>query len=529
MTARSTALKYAAFVALGVVVFGLCHVSAMFFQGPAGVTVVWPANAIVLAFMLRVCATPADRRLTLAIAWVAMVAMNLSIGRPWEIALVFPLANVVEIGLAAWIMRGVQMPLAGLRDPGRFLIGAVIAAPLASTLIAAGIMAVGLGMSGQALAAQAGHWFLADAMGMAIVAPFALSLGSVDRRHWLRVLSAPAAIGVISFLLCWQIQAPILLLAFPLVVMAVLNDRDRGGALGVGAVAIAIILASLLDQGPIARLPAFGQAPVALMAVFLCSLVLTVYPLSAVLKRLDLLAALLDERRQVAERTSAAKSELIGRVGQELRSPLTGVVTVAEILRSGHLGGLNERQRDMLARVAESGAEIETLSREMMALADGGLDLTSRSAEFAEVVGNAFAAAHFKARRSKVEIEILPGDPAWMARIDPDRLYRLVMSNLIAAIEATRAGGRVRLVAGLEGDDVLRLTIEDSDADSFAARADRFAAALRLENGADAFALDRAELVRIGGDLRFGVGALGGGRVLILVPRAAPASELRVA
>jgi signal transduction histidine kinase len=528
MPSRSIVLRSFTFVALGLVVFGLCHVSAHYFQGPAGVSLVWPANAVVLAFTLRLSQGPADRRLTLVVAWFAMVCANLSVGRAWDIGLLFPVVNMVEVALAAWIMRGVRMPLIGLRALGRFLVGAVVIAPLAATLLAGAVMAILVGLSGQVLMSQAGHWFMADLMGMAIVAPFALSLTSVNRKGWKRAFATPVAIGVVAFLLCWQIEAPVLFLAFPLVALAVINDRDRGGALGIGAVAIAVVLAAQLGQGPIARLTDYGQ-PVSLMAVFLCSLVLTAYPLSAILKRLDHLAALLDERREVAERTSAAKSELIGRVGQELRTPLTGVVTVAEILRSGHLGGLNERQRDMLARVAESGAEIETLSREMIALADGGLDLADRSAGVAQVVTKAVAAAHFKARRRKVAIEVLAGESNWRVRVDADRLYRLIMAHLVATLDITQPGGRVRLVVGLDGETRVRLTIEDSGVEALATRMEHSAAALSPGNDADPFALDRADLVGLGGDLLFSPGALGGGRLMILLPRATGDREQRAA
>jgi hypothetical protein len=266
------------------------------------------------------------------------------------------------------------------------------------------------------------------------------------------------------------------------------------------------------------------------MSVFFGALVLTAYPLvrdaegTGPSRRRFWTAAAPWPRR-----TAPPSPELIGQVGEELRSPLTGVVTVAEILRSGRLGGLNERQRDILARIAESGAEIESLSREMIALANGGLDLATRSAGIAQVVTHAVAAAHFKARRCKVAVELLAGDPEWRVRVDPDRLYRLIMAHLIATIDVTRAGGRVRLVVGLDGDATVRLTIEDSAAEALATRMDHVAAALRPGNAADPFALDRADLIGLGGDLGFSPGALGGGRLMILLPRATADEEQQAA
>jgi hypothetical protein len=118
-------------------------------------------------------------------------------------------------------------------------------------------------MTGVTLAGAAGTWLLADMMGMAIVAPFALSLTSVFRDAWLKALTAPMVICARLVSCCAgktevPVHLPGLSAWWP---WAVINDRDRGGALGVGAVAFAVIAAALLDQGPIARLPQFGVSP----------------------------------------------------------------------------------------------------------------------------------------------------------------------------------------------------------------------------------------------------------------------------
>lgn len=516
------------FAVLGVATAALCYGSSLFFEGTPGVTAFWPANALVLAFVLRVCRTRFEGWLALAVTLTAMTASNVAMGRAWDGALVFAFANTAEVGVAAWFMRSIAMPLCGLRDLRQFLLGAVLAGPLASTLIAALFMFARLGLVGEALVEPAGVWLLADMMGMAIVAPFALSLGSVARGGWLKAMAGPAVLGLVCFALCWQTRLPVAFVAFPLVAWAALNDRDRGAALGVGAIAIAVVVAALFGEGPIARMPRFGVDPGVAVPVFFGALVLTAYPLAALLKELDGLAQALDRRRAAAENDSAAKSELIGRVGEELRSPLTGVVTVAEMLRSGRLGELNERQRDLLARIAESGAEIESLSREMVALADGG-GLAARAAPVAEVVDEAVASARFRANRARVTLQALAGEPQWRADIDADRLKRLVQDALSAAIDAAPTETTVRVVVGLAGDGALDLTVEDAGARSLADREARFAALQLLSPASDGVAFDRSELRRQGGDLRFGPGALGGGRLALLLPRAADASAAKAA
>lgn len=514
--------------ALAAVVFALCWGASHYFEGAAGVSAVWPVNALVLAFLLRACPGPRDVPLALGTAFLAMAGANLVIGRTPDIAFAFPLANIAEIVVAAWFMRRTAMPMCGVRDLSQFLLGVVLAGPLTSAIIAGGLMSLRLGLQGPELMGQAGAWLLSDMMGMAIVAPFALSLGAPSKTRWSRALVVPTTIFVVCFLLCWQDKVPVMFLAFPIVAIAVLNDRERGGALGVGAVAFAVVLAALMEQGPVFRVARLGVDPVMLVQIFLGTLVLTVHPLAAVLRQLDVAADELDRRRAVAETDSAAKSELIGRVGEELRSPLTGVVTVAEMLRSGRLGELNPRQRDLLARIAESGAEIESLSREMVALADGG-DLASRVAPVASVVERAVSSTRFRARRAKVSLEVLAGDRAWRAAMDAERLNRLIVEALGHAVDAAPQGSTVRVVLGLEAQGRLALTIDDAGERSVADRHARFATSRLMTPAADGLAFDRAELRRQGGDMSFGPGGLGGGRLTIILPRAEDAVAVEAA
>lgn len=517
---RPSFFRLLSLAGLFAVVWASTWIADVYLLGEAGLTSFWPTNALILVFVLRACSTPQQARTALVVGAVAMMTINFAIGRAPLMAVIFPVANTVEIMVAAWFMRRTPLPLTGLKDLGQFLLGAVVAGPLACTLIAGAVLAAVYGLSGPELVQQGGMWLTADMMGMAIVAPFALSLGSVRRGGWLRALLAPTAIGLICFALSWQKHLPVVIVAFPLTVLAVLYDRDRGGALSIGAVAVAIISAGLLDQGPIARMHSTGVDPVMAIPIYFGALVLTVHPVAALMRQLDALAGELDRRRVAAEGVSAAKSELIGRVGEELRSPLTGVVTVAEMLRSGRLGDLNVRQRDLLARIAESGAEIEQMSREMVALGDGALDLAARTAGVSETIKAATQAVRFRARRAKVGLEVLAGDPAWRAAIDPERLKRLVIDALACALDASAEGGVVRLVVGLDGQGRLTVMVDDAGVADYEARRLQFAEAIRVGPAENGVAFDRVELRRIGGDLNFGPGALGGGQVALLLPRA---------
>lgn len=489
----------------------LCWASAQHFIGTPGLTAVWPANAVALAFIVRLCRDRRTTLMALAVTVTAMITANLIVGRPLGAALLFPFANGVEIAVAAWFLRNVAMPMTSPRDLGQFLLGGVLAGPLVSTLMAGVVMAGLFEARGQVVIDMSGAWFMADALGMAIVGPFLLSLARTDRAGLMRALGTALIVFGIAFALCFQTRLPLLFLGFPMVTLAVLHDRARGGALAVVAVASAVICAGLLGHGPAIKMATGGLDSVQVLEVYFAALVITVHPLAAAMTRLDALAADARRRQIVAEADSAAKTEILGRVGEDIRSPLTGVVTVAEMLRSGRLGDLNARQRDLLGRIAESGAEIEALSREMMVLADGKSS-EPRLASVTEVMKEAVEAARFQARRRKVEFELLTGAAGWEAAIDPERLKRILLDGLTAALEVSAPHDRIRVVAGLEGRERVRITVEDAHAPSVQARA------ARLDDPLDPLTIDRMDLTRFGAGLDFGAGALGGGRLVIELP-----------
>ncbi|MFN3352121.1 MAG: MASE1 domain-containing protein [Brevundimonas sp.] len=518
---RAQFVRVGGVAALGLAIFLICWGAIHFFRGAAAVAAVWPANALVLAFILRACPTRVCERVAVGVACVAMVAANLAAGRPLGLSLAFPAANVLEILIAVHFLRGVSMPLAELKDLRGFFLGAVLAGPLASATLATAVMALGLDLSGAALLAEAGAWFLADAMGMAIVAPFALSIST--RRAWSawRGMLGPAAVGLIFFALSFQSQAPALLLAFPLVTLAVLYDRDRGGALAIGLVALGLIGSALMGEGSLPRLARYGVDPVVWAQIFLGCLVATAYPLAVMLKRLDAYAAAADRGRAAAEADSRAKRALIGQVGEDLRSPLSGVVTLAEMLRSGRLGDLNPRQRELLGRIAESGAEIEALSREMM---NGGERGPARPHEVGGLVVEALRATAFQARQRRLEIDH-DLEPGLFTGLDGPRVGRMIEEMIGAAIGASRKGGRVRLTLGTV-DGRPRLRIEDDGAETLAARLTAEETAKLDPVPVSGRAFDRAWLRKHGGDLRSGPSTLGGLATELVLP---PAADARAA
>ena len=502
-----------AHLALAGVVFGLCYGAATVFGRTAAMQTLWPVNAIVLAYCLRFGRDRNNYLIALGMAVAAMAAANMATGRPVLTTVALPMANALQIALAVWFMRDVPIPMMHGKDLRQFFLGAVVAGPLAGAIVAGPMIGLAYGLSGMELARACWSWLSSDMIGMAIVAPFLLSLATVERGQWFRSLSLPVAIGMVVFALTAQSVLPVMLVSFPLLGLAVLRDRDRGAALGLGMITLAVMVAAAVGQGPIPSLSALGQNAVLLVQVCLTCMVLTLYPMAALVRRLDVYAARAAEDRDAARADSAAKSRVLGEVGEQIRSPLTGVVTIADMLRSGRLGDLNKQQLGLLTRIAESGAEIEALSHELTALSSGSAP-PPRLCSVSETVERAVEGARFRARRVGVSIEALLGEPDWRAAIDADHLRRLVSDALSDALDACDGGGVVRVQVAQTNEGRLSIRVEDSAVDRLSDRLLKFSLNAN-DRAVSGLALDRADLRRLGGDLSLTRGDLGGARLAL--------------
>lgn len=451
--------------------FAVCWVCAHVSVGSSLVAAIWPADALVAAYVLRRKLSVWGGLAVTLLAAAAMVPANLSVGRDLFLAVGFPLANVIGITAAVGVMRGASAPMSKTSDYVRFLGGAAFGAPLLSALVATGL-AVAHDPQTNALQLLL-RWAPADGMGYAILLPFALTIGPAwtrifaSRRRMIASLVCQLAVAAICFHVFFIAPMPFVVLALPFVMMSVFLSREAGAAMSMATVAgFGLVAAALGADGLTAAAGAVGRDPMLVAQLMVACMVLTVQPVTAVLGRLDAAIAELDSRRDTAEAQSRNKTKLLAHVSHEIRTPLSGVVTLAEMMRQGALGQLTPRQLDMITRIAESGAEIEALSRDLLDAASIQAGKTSLSKEIVEVsqaLETAVAAASFRLRDYDATVEMGEGVGAGLSVVaDPMRLRQMLM-NLI--INAAKYGGRppiVRIdaVAGAAG--TVRFTIDDN-------------------------------------------------------------------
>ncbi len=165
-----------------------------------------------------------------------------------------------------------------------------------------------------------------------------------------------------------------------------------------------------------------------------------------------------DELRQLDE----LKTRFLATVSHELRSPLTSIVSYAELIRDEE-DGLSPTGTRFLDIISRNAARITKLVGDLLLLSQieaGMIPLELEAVSVAEVVAEAVQAAAPGATQKGVTLDgTAPDGPAVLA--DRARLVQ-VIDNLIAnAVKFTDEGGHVQVTAAAEGRE-WRIDVQDS-------------------------------------------------------------------
>jgi signal transduction histidine kinase len=410
------------------------------------VATVWPINALLLTVLHRWTRSATERVWILGGAAVALVAANLLQGSGLLASAVMSGLNLAEVVFGCWLLKRFGGPIDGPKPFLMFLLGLVVAAPLISALVVAGLFAVTQPGSNAPLVFI--RWLVSDGLGMAVLAPFALTLRwprtPSGRRLavWPPFIGAQAAVLVASLIIFLQPERPPLFAIFPLLVLATISHRELGGLLGVIIASAVAVTATLTGRGPAVAASLVGAEPAAVLQLLIGCMVFTVLPVTALLRRLDVYAAELDQRRQAAEEISQIKTRLLAYVSHEIRSPLSGVNGLAQLMRDGHMGELTGSQREALEEIANASADLDILARDLTdaaAIQAGAAKVRIAAMDVAEAVRSAVAASRFRLEEYGASLALSPMPADLRVAADPLRV-RQILVNLI--VNAAKYGGR---------------------------------------------------------------------------------------
>lgn len=169
-------------------------------------------------------------------------------------------------------------------------------------------------------------------------------------------------------------------------------------------------------------------------------------------------AALLAELRadlEAAEGASRAKSQFLAQLGHEIRTPMSGVTGMAELLGGTPLDRTQRGYLDVMQRAAASLVALVDRLLDFSRLEAGPIELQPEPLDIRALLDDAVAAGWPKAaeRGLLLEAQLAADLPRWV-RGDPRRLRQIVLHLLDNALAHTEVG-QVVLAARTDGEDVL--------------------------------------------------------------------------
>jgi signal transduction histidine kinase len=169
------------------------------------------------------------------------------------------------------------------------------------------------------------------------------------------------------------------------------------------------------------------------------------------------------ERNEALVAADRLKTNFVGHISYELRTPLNSIIGFTDMLASPLFGDLNDKQREYLGDIMSS-------SKTLLAIIDDILDLTTIDAGALQlklapvgaraIIDAAILGIRERAIRSRLTIDIAVADDVTEFMADEARMRQILYNLLSNAVGFSKPEGTVRLTCWREAGHIV-FTVED--------------------------------------------------------------------
>lgn len=266
-----------------------------------GVTILWPSNGFLIGVLL--CASRRQWAAYLMVGLLVDFSINFTLDSAFWNAIYLACCNMIEVWVAAQLLYKVIGPKPDITERKQFLhfiFGGVIVAPAIASFLACLVF----GRSGKHIMPWLHTflwWFIADALGIAVITPLYLSLKDHTRvfARWMELAGIFLLLSGITAAVFWQTNVPLLF-----VLLACLLALGRG--LGLAGSAFGLLIISIIGG----FFTTVGRGPLALMrdsSLSMRELAFQSFILVAMLV-LYILEVMVEERRQLEQQRIASEA-----------------------------------------------------------------------------------------------------------------------------------------------------------------------------------------------------------------------------
>ncbi len=163
------------------------------------------------------------------------------------------------------------------------------------------------------------------------------------------------------------------------------------------------------------------------------------------------------ERNEALVAADRLKTNFIGHISYELRTPLTTIIGFSDMLSSPTLGSLNDKQREYLADIMFSSKTLLSIIDDILDLTTieaGGLELKLAPAGVRAIIDAAILGIRERAVRSRLTIDIAVADDVTEIMVDEARMRQVLYNLLSNAVGFSKTNGTVHLACWRENSNI---------------------------------------------------------------------------
>ena len=158
--------------------------------------------------------------------------------------------------------------------------------------------------------------------------------------------------------------------------------------------------------------------------------------------------AALIERAAALEEADRMKSEFVGHVSYQLRTPLTTISGYADFLQNGGAGEMNDKQSEYIFAIQSASEDLAKIIDDILdiaAIEANVLELDLGDVDVYQVLSHALDYVATKAEDTRISLDIVCSPDIGVIRADETRIKQVVYNLLSNALRFTKPGGLIQL------------------------------------------------------------------------------------
>lgn len=174
--------------------------------------------------------------------------------------------------------------------------------------------------------------------------------------------------------------------------------------------------------------------------------------------------AALIERAEALEEADRMKSEFVGHVSYQLRTPLTTISGYSDFLQNGGAGEMNDKQSEYVFAIQSASEDLAKIIDDILdiaAIEANVLDLDLGDVDIYELLSHALDYVATKAEDTKIAMELECAADIGKIRADGTRLKQVVYNLLSNALRFTKPGGLIQLGGERAPGGGVRIWVKD--------------------------------------------------------------------